>query len=75
MIHVGHMRKRMTAKEALANYDVRLNVQAKLRCSMNTIVAALHGKPTRQRNLRETILAELKLAGVDIRTIGDGHGK
>ncbi len=75
MNHSRTMRKKMTAKEALADYRFRLSVQADLGCSMNTIVACLRGVPTRQMRLRGAIRESLAARGVDLKSIGDGHAK
>lgn len=69
------MKRKLTAKEALDDYHFRLGVQAKLGVSMNTITTALRGKPTRIKGLRKRVLEELAASGVNLRTIGNGHGE
>jgi len=69
MNHIRLMRKKMTAKEALADYHFRLRIQVELGCSMNTICSALRGTPTRQKKLRDVVMASILAAGVDERTI------
>lgn len=59
----------MTALEALGDIRLRQQVQAATGASMNTIMAALKGVPTRCMRIRSNVIASLSGHGVDISTI------
>jgi hypothetical protein len=52
--------------EALGNYWLRVAIMKFALCSMNTVNAALHGIPTKQRALRLRVLDACGRFGVDV---------
>lgn len=65
-------RKKISPKEALKSYWLRLEVSRDAFCALNTVAAALRGTPTRQRSLRAKVLASLDKFGVDTSTLRGG---